>query len=1168
MIKRFYLKLPTALIALFLSIVFFNDPGYCRYYKWIDDNGQIHITDYPPPEKETSPEPDNEQTAGQPGVQPSPSVSTPAKAPSGVQADKETAKPVSTPPATPKAAQPVPTSIPPVAAPVTPPPHPAPATPPAATAKKPQQSPVASTKPPLQPAADSAPATTTAVSPPPVAKPHPAPVAPQRTMPPVAKTKPATPLEGMYDVETLKNKLVGFLVYLLAFLALAALISIAFLFVLYKTAKKLNVSSAWMAWVPLLNLFIMAQMAGRPVWWGVLLMLPVVGSVVFVILWMDICQRLGLKKQLGLLMLIPIVVPIVLSYLAPTVVIGTSQMFIIPFAVLFFLSFSAVFLLPLYYLRQAGRITPQDNIDYGYDPYDQSTKPEDSLPQEEELPVFLKKTPADSTLPEDDTQDRDVYTYDETADIADVVSDKNRSIVSDIDQVPASEISFGREYIMDSSEDQYLQPANEVEDRGIELRQKLTEEDRFDDTGDSFAHSEDSTVVRNAMELRKKTEVEFEPVFEIGAEDEFGVENGDLVIAEGDLGIDGGEQEYLLSDKDEVLAGEIEFGIEIPQESTSEDSTWVLGKDGSSKIGTDEFTPESPKDEVLAGEIEFGVEMPQESTSEDATWVLDKDGSSKIGKETFKPEPPKDETLAGEIEFGIEDEQWEDPTLVLNTGNMGIINRVLDEKPAVDINMEGDFGIETSELRIDLGIDSAQGDADDRNLEIDGLDDEKSPDVSEDIASEYDSGAIEADQEQTIDLGDKVEIDFELQEDMGAIEDITLDYSGVDLSAPDEAGLEIEPSMELDIAEEELHGAEELSGELDLGPEIREEEDAGPARDDLSGDIEGLQTDMGLDTGGGELEFDAESEPIPYEGGLEIDGLEIDDLEAEEASLDSIELELDESEAPTYMSDIDHLQPEAVADESGLEIDGLEAEEASLDSIELELDESEAPTYMSDIDHLQPEMVTEGGSEPDDDFETPTLLTDSEIQFDDGQAAVEYDGIDLPDDDGIDYADGLQIDIGDDDLDVELKYDAGLTIEDQDAIKTAIIGKKSHPLRTADNIDVKPQSDHDLDALSLEDDNKDGEVYDLSDDEGFDIADDDDFSFSSIESLPENLGEFKHMPPEASGLAPEINDSLEKTIGLDMSMSDKNKAPLMDKNPRAADDDDDDTIKIKNSKER
>ncbi len=922
-------------------------------------------------------------------------------------------------------------------------------------------------------------------------------------------------------METLKKKLIGFLVYLLAALALTLLISIAFLFVLYKTAKKLNVPSAWMAWVPLLNLFIMTQMAGRPVWWGVLLMLPVVGIVVFVILWMDICQRLGLKKQLGLLMLIPIVVPIVLSYLAPTVVIGTSQIFTIPFAVLFFLSFSAVFLLPLYYLRQAGRITPQDNIDYGYNPYDQSTKPEDSLPEEEELPVFLQKTPSDSTLPEDDTQGRDAYIHDETADIGEVISDKYRSTVSDIDQVSASEMSFGREYIMDSSEAQYLQPAEE--DRGFELREKLTEEDRFGDTGDSFAHSEDSTVVRDGLGVSKKTEMEFEPVFEIGEEDEFGVENGELVIPEGDLGLEGVEQEYMLSDKDEPLEGEIEFGVEIPQESTSEDSTWVLGKDGSSKAGTDEFTPESPKNEVLDGEIEFGVEIPQESTSEDSTWVLGKDGSNKAGTDEFTPESPKNEVLDGEIEFGIEDEQWEDPTLVLNTGNMGIINRVLDEKPTVDINMEGEFGIETSELKIDLGIDSTQGNADDLNLEIDdldleidGLDDEKSPDVSEDIASEHDSDVAEAEQEQTIDLDGKVEIDFELQEDMGAIEDITLDYSDVDLSVTDKAGLEIEPSMELDIAEEELHGAEELSGELDLGPEIREDEYAGLARNNLSGDIEGLQIDMGLDTGGGELEFDAESEAVP--------------------------------------------------DESGLDIDGLEAEEASLDSVELELDESEAPTYTSDIGHLQSEMVTEGGSESDDDFETPTLLTDSEMQSGDDQAAVEYEGIDLHNDDGIDYAGGLQIDIGDDDLDVELKYDAGLTIEDQDEIKTAIIGKESHPLRTADDIDVKPQSDHDLDALSL-DDNKDGEVYDLSDDEGFDIADDDDFSFSSIESLPDNLNELKHMSAEALELAAESDDRLDKTMELEISMSDRDKAPRMDKNPRV-DDDDDDTIKIKNSKER
>ncbi|MBF0317075.1 MAG: hypothetical protein HQL04_02790, partial [Nitrospirae bacterium] len=645
MVKRFYLKLSTVLI-LFLSIVFFNDTGNCRNYpyKWMDDSGQIHITDSPPPEQETPLEPEKAQTTEPTGAKPSEAV----KGSSAGQAAKETVKPESTPPSQPTpppatVTRPQPTSAPKAEVPVVSA-SPAPAK---TTAKTPpKEPPVASTKSAASPPPVSS--VSTVASAPPVATPRPTTAVTPRKMPPTVKAKPGKGIEGIYNVEMLKNKLFEFLLYALIVLALIVVISVAFLFALYKTAKKLNVSSAWMAWVPLLNLFIMAQMAGRPVWWGVLLMVPVVGSVFFVILWMDICQRLGLKRQLGLLMLIPILVPIALSYLAPAIIMGISSVFTIPVAVLFFLSISTVFMLPFYYLRQAGRIPQQDTMDY--DPYDQSTSPLDSLSDEENMPVFLQKT---GHSDEDDTQGQGDYIHDETADINDVVP---RSTGSDR-VIPASDISFGREYIMDSSDEQIVDKG-----RDFESREKFTDEYKSGDTADAFSHSEDSTIVRDGLELRKKTEVEFEPVIEIGSDDDFRVEDGDMVIAQGDLGIDGVEEGY--------PSGEIEFGVEIPQESTSADSAWTLDDDSSIKPHEDEFKPDGQKEgSPLEGEIEFGIELLQESTSEDSTWVLGKGGSSKPHEDEFKSEGPKEEYIPeGEIEFAIElpqESTSEDSTWVL-----------------------------------------------------------------------------------------------------------------------------------------------------------------------------------------------------------------------------------------------------------------------------------------------------------------------------------------------------------------------------------------------------------------------------------------------------------------------------------------------------------------------
>ncbi|MBF0317074.1 MAG: hypothetical protein HQL04_02785, partial [Nitrospirae bacterium] len=517
-------------------------------------------------------------------------------------------------------------------------------------------------------------------------------------------------------------------------------------------------------------------------------------------------------------------------------------------------------------------------------------------------------------------------------------------------------------------------------------------------------------------------------------------------------------------------------------------------------------------------------------------------------EDEFKSEGPKEEYIPeGEIEFAIEQEQWEDPTLVLNTGNVGIIKRVLDEKPVADPGMDGDFEAEITELS-ELIIDNDQ-------MEIEGLDLDNPPGASKDITVVYGSGTarqsatdeaeIEPPVDFDVDLDGDIEIDFDMQEDLGAVDDITLDYSGIDLSAPEVGGPEIEPeiepAMELNLQEGQPQEAEdleteELSGELDIDLEIEGDEGVALEIDDTGSDgggmeTEGVQADMGLEIDAGDLAIDADSELVLDKGELEIDG-----VEGEEALLGAMDIEFDESEAPTYTSD-----------------------------------------YVSEkTDDLQPESVTEGVDELDD-AEVPTMLAGNKSELDVCQLAVEHESIELEHDDDIDYAEGLRIEIGGDDLDVELKYDAGLSLgsDDLDAAlkyepvqsfgdeeKTAVFGQKIQPGKDADDIDVRPQSDHYSDALSL-DDYKEGEVYDLSDDEGLDIVDDDDFSFSSIESLPGDLNEFKQFQTEGSGLCTEdagldldIDDKLDKTLQMDI--------PLNDKEP-TGDNKDDDTIKIKNS---
>lgn len=90
---------------------------------------------------------------------------------------------------------------------------------------------------------------------------------------------------------------------------------VAMAYALMRLAKKLNYKDAWMAWVPLLNVWLLIQLAGLE-WWWILIVLfggivPVVGNLVSILaafyLWMKIAEKCNKDKWFALLMFIPIV---------------------------------------------------------------------------------------------------------------------------------------------------------------------------------------------------------------------------------------------------------------------------------------------------------------------------------------------------------------------------------------------------------------------------------------------------------------------------------------------------------------------------------------------------------------------------------------------------------------------------------------------------------------------------------------------------------------------------------------------------------------------------------------------------------------------------------------------------------------------------------------------
>ena len=87
-------------------------------------------------------------------------------------------------------------------------------------------------------------------------------------------------------------------------------------FSLQAIAKKTNTDNSWFAWIPILNLFLMVQISGKPVWWFVLLLIPGVNLVIFIILWMEIAKKVNKPTWWGLLLLVPGANLIVPGYLA------------------------------------------------------------------------------------------------------------------------------------------------------------------------------------------------------------------------------------------------------------------------------------------------------------------------------------------------------------------------------------------------------------------------------------------------------------------------------------------------------------------------------------------------------------------------------------------------------------------------------------------------------------------------------------------------------------------------------------------------------------------------------------------------------------------------------------------------------------------------------------
>lgn len=82
-------------------------------------------------------------------------------------------------------------------------------------------------------------------------------------------------------------------------------------------AKKTATPNGWMAWIPILNLYLMCKVAGKSGAWLLLFLIPVVSFIALILIWMAIAERCGKPSWWGLLIvLIPLIGLVMIGVLA------------------------------------------------------------------------------------------------------------------------------------------------------------------------------------------------------------------------------------------------------------------------------------------------------------------------------------------------------------------------------------------------------------------------------------------------------------------------------------------------------------------------------------------------------------------------------------------------------------------------------------------------------------------------------------------------------------------------------------------------------------------------------------------------------------------------------------------------------------------------------------
>lgn len=105
-------------------------------------------------------------------------------------------------------------------------------------------------------------------------------------------------------------------VMMVVFLVIFGVFYVYIALALQTIAKKTNTDNAWLAWIPIANIFLMLNVAKKPLWWFILCLIPFVNIIIAIIVWMAIAEARKKPSWWGIMVIVPIMDIIMPGYLA------------------------------------------------------------------------------------------------------------------------------------------------------------------------------------------------------------------------------------------------------------------------------------------------------------------------------------------------------------------------------------------------------------------------------------------------------------------------------------------------------------------------------------------------------------------------------------------------------------------------------------------------------------------------------------------------------------------------------------------------------------------------------------------------------------------------------------------------------------------------------------